>query len=73
MFDEFTNFQDWAGRGVESLVAVIRIVFAILRRPKRLLAAIFAFAIFGAVVSLHYGWLIPIALVLVAVIVLMLR
>jgi hypothetical protein len=67
MFDEFSRFQQWAGRGAESLVAVFRIVVAIISRPKRLLAAVVIFALFGAVLSLHYGWLIPVSLVLLAI------
>lgn len=67
MFDELARFQDLASRGVEGLVALIRIVVAILiaiiRRPRLLLAAILVWA----VVSLHDGWLIPIALALAVV------
>jgi hypothetical protein len=73
MFDEFSRFQDWAGRGAEGLVAVFRIVVAIARRPTRLIAAIFIFGLFGAVISLHYGWLILIALVLLGVVFLIVR
>jgi len=73
MFDEFRRFQDSADRSAEGLVAVFRIVVAILRHPRSLLVAIVIFGLFGAVLSLHYGWLIPIALVLSVVAFLLLR
>jgi hypothetical protein len=66
MLDEFDRFQGSADRGAVGFVAIIRIIVAILRRPKLLLTTIFVFGLVGAIVSLNYGWLIPIALVLLA-------
>jgi hypothetical protein len=73
MFDEFSRFQYSASRGAEGLVALFRIFVAIISRPKRLLAAVIVFALFGAVLSLHYGWLILVVIALLGVVFLILR
>ncbi len=64
MLDDFSRFQESTSRGIEGLGALLRLVGAIITRPRRLLALLVCFALFGAVVSLRDGWLMPVAIVL---------
>ncbi len=64
MFDEFDRYRQQSARGVESLVAVLRIIGALFRHPRLLLAGVAILAFIGAVKELRYGLLVPVALVL---------
>lgn len=50
--------------GAEVFVVILRIVVAIVRRPRWLLGGIFGLGLLGAVVHVHNGWLLLVAIAL---------
>lgn len=65
MLDPLSRFQYAADRSAMGLFTLVRIVVVILvvlfRHPKWVLWAIFFAWLFGAVLNLNYGWMLPIA------------
>lgn len=66
MLDDFDRFKQSSDLSAGSFVAVVRIIVALLRRPRWLLTGFAILVLIGAITDLRDGWLIPIALVLLA-------